>query len=768
MLFLLMIAQSADFTYTLEPTWFLARGNSPTRWAPIPAIVTDVDGDGRREVVLVTNDFHLKVLSAERTTPGDGIYTPTELFSRVLTYSVAEKDRLPVALKVGYIEPYSDSRARTQVIVVVLEDWTVICFDHRLQTLWEKEVGHFSMEIERMHDLFRINEVAVYISPIDIVSDELPVDAEGTTESNFGLVVIGASMGYRVDANSSTQNAHDFESVRTELGLQMEEDGDVEHGDLTRKIQLEHFSLFALGARSGKVIWKHDGTEMQAEQFTKSLPQHSLLSVDRLTFEARKDLTLQAHHTTRNNDWNVYKNSLLGEMPHDWHRREDTALGLSYFSRKHVGSGSDVQASRPGGGKRPISIKSGEKSVRALTPSEGGGSGRARAGAGAAGGKGKGKKRPAFKHGRGLNSWLTGLAMPAVPHHQHQHGAEDGHGHGHVLPHDAIEHVEHPNVVVAHTKKGLDVVSLARGTPITALALTEGSTYSDLNGDGVVDTILLLENEQAVTARGAAFAHGGGELLPCTMMVISGLPAKAQLFNASVCLSHSSINEPASLAHRSEKRQAARVASVKAAPPLVLRRMSDRRPTVEDRVKDIVVAINTGVVTSYSGDGKFKWQARGAPAWKMDFAFASVSSYDFDFYRAEEHYEGHQNHPFSQVLVQGQFALSVLDRHGEALASTEIPKFPILAPVLSDFDNDGVTDVIVTTENAVLGYRMHIQVSTPLMFIALCMLSAVAFLAFVMNIKSVVVLPPVQTLRSNANGRRMYSLRRSTDDDHHD
>lgn len=738
--------------------------------------MTDIDGDGRREVVVITNDFHLKVLSAERRIPGDGIYSPTELYSKVLTHSVADVGRLPVAMKVGYIDPYSASRARAQVVVVVLEDWTVVCYNHKLNILWEKEVGHFSMDIAKMRDMFKIREVSVYISPIDIVSDEQgqgESEGEAAPLKHFGLVVIGASMGYRADdevsGNSTTNNAHDFENVRTEHGLLMDEDGDSEHGDLHRKIQLDHFSMFALSARSGKVIWKHDGTEMQAEQFTKSLPQHSLLSGDRLTYEARKDLALQAHHTTRNNDWTVFKSSLLGELPHDWHRREDTTLGLSFFSRKHIGTGSDVQAARPHHGKRPVSIKAGANKVRGLagTPSEGGGA------AGRTNEKGKVGRHSALKRRRGIEHWLSGLSMPAVPDHAHDHSSETAaHAHAHgniVLPHDAVEHVEHPNVVVAHTKKGLDVISLARGTPITALSLVEGATYSDLNGDGVVDSIIMLEDEQAVTARGAAFAHGSGELLPCTMMVVSGLPPKAQLFNASVCLSHTSIHEPVSLSHRSEKqRQAQRVMSVKAAPPLVLRRTSERTPGVEDKVKDVVVAINTGVVTSYSGNGKFNWQARGAPAWKMDFDFASVLSYDFDFYRAEEHYEGHQNHPFSLVLVMGQFAVSVLDREGETLTSSDIPKQPILPPVLSDFDNDGVTDVIVTTENAVLGYRMHIQVTTSLVFVALCVLSAVAFLAFVTNIKSVVVLPPVQMQRGNANGRRMYSLRRSTDDDHND
>ena len=83
--------ESTDFSYNLKPSWFLARGNSPSSWKAIPPVVTDIDGDGKREVVVVTNDLHLKVLSAERKTPGDGIYTPTEIHSQLLSHSVADK-----------------------------------------------------------------------------------------------------------------------------------------------------------------------------------------------------------------------------------------------------------------------------------------------------------------------------------------------------------------------------------------------------------------------------------------------------------------------------------------------------------------------------------------------------------------------------------------------------------------------------------------------------------------------------------------------------
>jgi hypothetical protein len=48
------------------------------------------------------------------------------------------------------------------------------------------------------------------------------------------------------------------------------------------------------------------------------------------------------------------------------------------------------------------------------------------------------------------------------------------------LPHDAAEHTEHPNVIVAHTKHGLEVIALRTGLPITALALAAGNSFAGM------------------------------------------------------------------------------------------------------------------------------------------------------------------------------------------------------------------------------------------------------------------------------------------------
>ena len=74
---------------------------------------------------------------------------------------------------------------------------------------------------------------------------------------------------------------------------------------------------------------------------------------------------------------------------------------------------------------------------------------------------------------------------------------------------------------------GLEVLSLKSGVPLTSLSLNRGQSYADIDGDGMVDSILVIETEADARAHGKkAFSHDAGEAQPCMVMVVSGLPAR--------------------------------------------------------------------------------------------------------------------------------------------------------------------------------------------------------------------------------------------------
>jgi len=423
---------------------------------------------------------------------------------------------------------------------------------------------------------------------------------------------------------------------------------------------------------------------------------------------------VKTHHAPGINDWTLFRQSLIAELPHDWHDREDTSLRLAHFVRRHIGAGAENQVKKP-----PITDSKDKSSVKRRTGS--------------------------LLLGEGGR--FTGIETPPLSKTA-------------TLPHDASEHMEHPNVLVAHTSKGLEVISIRTGAPITSLALSTGNSYADIDGDGIVDTLLVLERPEDVSAHGNAFAHDAGELQHCTLMVLSGLPPRAQLFNGTVCHNRNSLTDPTSRHSDFTGRIPAVVA---AASPLIMR-VIDSKTLLESKVRNVVIALNTGVTTCYSGKGDFKWQIRNTPMWNLDFKFGSTLLFDSDANRM--HDSGTHDSIHAQILISGENYFSLLSRDGELQATAEVPKIPISKPIIGDFDSDGVTDVIIITNDAILGYRLEVTASTRSMLIAVVILTVLALIVFVANIRT------DSTSGSNTitkiNKKNILSIIRSTDDYHID
>ena len=696
---------SSSYSYIIEPSWFVDQRRSSSlnnEFKSISPIITDLDGDGENEIVLITKDLHLKVLTASLNSDGfqsidlNDVYEPLEISSVKLNNLNIQKGKSPVALKTGYIDPYNITTIRKQVIVIVREDWTVSCYDSKLRLLWDKAIAHKSFEIENIINKYKIEEVAILISSIAL------------EEGNNGAIFIGASMGLR----------HPEEShIKIESGLDMKEDGNEEHKDLHLQASLEHFSVFALDAIDGHVIWKHDGLDVKAEQYIRSLPQHAY------TLDV-KDLTTKAHHAAGMNHWNIFKQSLIAELPHDWHSRQDNSFRLAHFTRKHIGADADHQ------NKRNIIFK-GKKKIS--TFEEGGGTI---------------SKRQYGNMVSGKGNRFTGVEAPPLTENA-------------VLPHDASEHTSHPNVLVAHTKKGLEVIALMNGEPITSLALSEGNTGVDIDGDGVVDTILVIEKKQDIGKKGEGFAYGEGKQQHCLVMVVSGLPPKAQLFNGTICNTRPDMNDP--FPHNNPTTVPNEVS---AASPIVLR-TTDPKTLLESKIRNIVIAVSTGHVTCYSGKGHQKWHIRGAPIWSID-SQGSAILFDVDAFRAQD--LGKHDNVYAQILITGDNSMALLSRNGDILANADIPRKPILKPVIGDFDNDGVTDIIIVTEESILGYKLKIAPAIRLMFIAVVGLLLLIVLVFVTNIRIEGGQIPESTT-SNVPRKKIpktMSILRSTDEYHID
>jgi hypothetical protein len=600
---------------------------------------------------------------------------------------------LPVAMHTGYIDRYDSKESREQVIVIMREDWTVSCYDSKLELLWERGVSHQTAhDLENILEKYEMVETSVYITPHDVQANE------------SGTVFVGT----RVRLNDATAS-----NVRIEGFSGMHTSGDKEHPDMKLRGELEHFTVHALDGHTGKILWMHDGSEEKSEDFKKSLPHQAM------RLEA-KDLSRQVHRTAAGNDWSVFKGSILKELPHRWTGIADSTFRQAHFVRKHLGAGSGTQKSQS-----KISSGAGKKAV--AEPKLSGGS-----------------KKQTGKLLSGQGRFL-GVEAPPLP--------EDA-----ALPHEASEHTDHPNVLVAHTRYGIEVFALKGGDFISSLALPEGRVSGDVDGDGIVDTVLVLQNDDEVAAHGSMYAHVGKSLQHCTLMVVSGLPPTAQLFNGSLCSSRRSLMDPTpDVAGASDSKPP----PISATSPILLRKV-DYSSLSETRDKDVCVAINTGVVSCFSGgSGELMWQSLKNPVWKIGFSYASLDQFVAD--ASETDAVGSHDLPSSMLFVTGDAEASLVARDsGAALTSIELPYPPSTRPVFGDFDNDGVNDVIIVSSDSLFGYRMKVSASSRGMFITIIVLLVLASIIFIANIRTEEIIDPKHGRRS------VLSVARSTDDYHID
>jgi outer membrane protein assembly factor BamB len=718
------------FTFTLEPAWYVDQRSS----SMVQPVICDLNGDGKKEVVMITksaDDLILKVLSADPPNKDKSkIYTPLEIASVSLSPTKVLKGRNPVALKTGYVDSYDAVKGRSQVIVVVREDWTVQCFDSTLKPLWEKAIAHKTHELDTLINKFQIDEVALFLTPLSI------------SETSNGLIIVGANMKLR--------DPFSADSILLEEGLVMNENGELEHPEMRQRAALEHFSVYALDARTGRVMWRHDGLDIRPDQYITGLPEFAY----KLNMH---DLMTSTHHAPSIKDWSIFRRSLIAELPHDWHSTDDTTMRLAHFERQHVGAKTHARDKLPNqAARKTTSVAEKDK---------------------------KGKVASTIAKAAGVR--FTGVETPPLSLTAS-------------LPHDAAEHTDHPNVVVMHTSKGIEVIALMSGAPITSLALNKGRSYTDLDGDGIVDTIIVLENELDASNRGDTYLDNEDvELQHCSVMVSSGLPSRSILFTGTVCARSHALQESMMVSPDGEYRKKARKdvlaarnarnpsyttgqtlpAAISAASPVILKTI-DAKTLQVSKSSNMVVAVNTGVVTCYGADGEFKWQTRGGPKWNVDLVNSHSGSgsailFDSDASRVDS--LGKHDNVYAQVLIVGDSKVSLMSRDGSFLASTDLPRKPIAHPIIGDFDSDGVTDVIITTDEAILGYRLEVVQSPRAMLLAIIALCCITAIVFFVNVQLVPVVESGPGSQSNSQAsvshivkRSLLSLARSTDETHID
>lgn len=343
----------------------------PEEWEKIPLpIITDVNEDGQKDIIYLTTDYELKISSS------DDIYELGEEIadSSMVTFSnikmFAGKDnhlklkipeltstysasllpdfgitfgRRPVALGSGYIDVESGVK-RHKVIVVLTEGWVVMCFDHKLNLMWE------SHPVDNPDPSLFHTEASILIDPTPLSNgdrgviivggrkDIITQTSEKVSHEHFDKDEFKVSQG---QINKIRDEALENENLRPPKirNLAGINDDDDDSKNNARE-ELNHFSYYAFEGHTGALRWKHEPGDFEDLGDTASNLQQALDLFAQPTFSANApDMALQLHvyHNLRHlgeRDWTFFIDDLTDQLPYIWRTREDTNMVSAHFDRE--------------------------------------------------------------------------------------------------------------------------------------------------------------------------------------------------------------------------------------------------------------------------------------------------------------------------------------------------------------------------------------------------------------------------------------------------
>nr|AAL58934.1 AT3g51050/F24M12_90 [Arabidopsis thaliana]AAN64522.1 At3g51050/F24M12_90 [Arabidopsis thaliana] len=635
------LQHEGDFAF--KEAWFHLYDEYPVKYEADrlpPPIVADLNGDGKKEVLVATNDAKIQVLEPHSRRVDEGFSE-----ARVLAEITLLPDKIrvasgrrAVAMATGVIDRYyKNGTPQKQVVVVVTSGWSVLCFDHNLKKLWET-----NLQEDFPHNA-RHREIAISISNYTL------------KHGDTGLVIVGGRMEMQPynhmdpfeELGMTAQNADQHRRSATEN--QASEDSGA--------INLRHFSVYAFAGKTGLLRWskKTDDVEAHTSDASQLIPQHNY-KLDVHALNSRHPGEFECRE---------FRESILSVMPHRWDRREDTLLKLAHF-RRHK--------------RKTLKKQAGSKSTaypfhkpEEHTPA----------------GKDLSRKIPKLigKAARYAGSAKPKKGMQYIPT---------------ITNYTKLWWV--PNVVVAHQKEGIEAIHLPTGRTLCKLSLLEGGLHADINGDGVLDHVqtvggnvgerTVVSGSMEVLKPCWAVATSGVPIReqlfnvsichhsPFNFLHYGGDYSRhfAQARDTSTLEIATPILIPRDDGHKHRKGSHGDVIFL------------TNRGEVTSYTPDV-----------HGHDAVWQWQLQTEATWsnlpspsgltESGTVVPTLKPFSLRI---------HDNQPM--ILAGGDQAAVIISPGGSILASIELPSQPTHALITDDFSNDGLTDVIVMTSNGVYGF----------------------------------------------------------------
>lgn len=303
----------APNVWELKPSWqlddILHSDHHTTRnKLPLP-IISDLDSDGINELIIVTDDARLKVMMLPPQEEHDLSSTLPHLHMKaevvLETTSNSSKPGFPVALGTGCEgKSISSLDVCRQVIVVVTDDGEVHCYTDQLELMWRTQV----FTDHETSGSLNFKEIAVLVIP------------------QSGLVLIGGMTAKeeQVQHNLKHDHQHNFSASFSaeEIAKQPPR-----RSRNTKKAteEKEHFSTYALNAKTGRTHWKHEPGDYEA----KKMDREDILSA----YHFKLALHSSQYHAGEIH-WSQYTESLISSLPYRWQHPADTTLQTAHFVKR--------------------------------------------------------------------------------------------------------------------------------------------------------------------------------------------------------------------------------------------------------------------------------------------------------------------------------------------------------------------------------------------------------------------------------------------------
>ncbi|KAF4371885.1 hypothetical protein G4B88_016948 [Cannabis sativa] len=256
-----------------------------------PPIVADLNGDGKREVLLATHDAKIQILEPHSLRVDEG-FSNARVIAEVslLPDKVrVSSGRRAVAMATGVIDRQKPGKVVRQVLVVVTSGWTVMCFDSNLKKLWEN-----NLQEDFPHNAHH-REIAISVSNYTL------------KHGDSGLVIVGGRMEVQPHILLDPFEEMEAEKSSEQRGRSTtEKEGSENPGTADSR----HFKFYAFAGGSGVIRWrgKNENVEGHSSDASQLIPQHNY------------KLDVQALNSRRpgEHECREFRESILGVMPHHW------------------------------------------------------------------------------------------------------------------------------------------------------------------------------------------------------------------------------------------------------------------------------------------------------------------------------------------------------------------------------------------------------------------------------------------------------------------